>query len=81
VCVCVCVCVCMISILRYGYNRGIAPAANITALADYYGRVAAWCIAPRHCVSMAEMTISVVGTCLVLFMMSTGVSTHQAGPP
>ena len=48
VCVCpsVCVSVCMISILRYGYNRGIAPAANITALADYYGRVAAWCVAP-----------------------------------
>jgi hypothetical protein len=27
---------------RYGYNRGTAPAGNISALGDYFGRVAAW---------------------------------------
>jgi hypothetical protein len=27
---------------RYGYNRGTAPAADVEALGDYYGRVAAW---------------------------------------
>ena len=26
----------------YGYNTGTAPAGNLTALGDYYGRVAAW---------------------------------------
>jgi hypothetical protein len=32
---------------RYDYNRGTAPAGNISALGDYYGRVAAWYITLR----------------------------------
>ncbi len=35
------------TLTRYGYNRGTAPAGNISALGDYYGRVAAWYITLR----------------------------------